>query len=370
MRLRLPGQVFDAETGLNQNYFRDYDPELGRYTTPDPMGLEGGLNPYLYADADPLSKADPLGLYSVDVHYYMTLFLARVAGVDLQTALTIAQATQHIDENPDTWPLDADHPIESNNPLTSDARNKLSKYHFTTSSPDWYNPFDYDPSRTFAEQAYFLAFGTEAQSYIERRYKNPTNPQLTRLMNASTNAPTPCARAQFFGEFLHAFEDSFTHRNQTNDPIRLNANTGHLAWGHSPDLTYNHVVTFSPFVASIGTWNQNEARTYQMEYEVFVKMREFGGTTGKNMHTGQSIRFRDIADFLEDWNKIHDEGAKISALRAKLDNFGLGPLPTFDNICATVKRQAYLGGLNQSSYDGTILPSQTATQAQVAAACR
>ncbi|MDO9190628.1 MAG: RHS repeat-associated core domain-containing protein, partial [Sulfurimicrobium sp.] len=36
--LRLPGQYWDEETGLHYNYFRDYDPQVGRYTTSDPIG--------------------------------------------------------------------------------------------------------------------------------------------------------------------------------------------------------------------------------------------------------------------------------------------------------------------------------------------
>jgi RHS repeat-associated protein len=36
--LRLPGQYFMAETGLNQNTARDYDPLVGRYVEPDPIG--------------------------------------------------------------------------------------------------------------------------------------------------------------------------------------------------------------------------------------------------------------------------------------------------------------------------------------------
>jgi RHS repeat-associated protein len=58
----LPGQYFDEETGLHYNYFRDYDPLTGRYVHSDPIGLEGGLNPYLYAEGDPLRYSDPLGL--------------------------------------------------------------------------------------------------------------------------------------------------------------------------------------------------------------------------------------------------------------------------------------------------------------------
>ncbi len=62
LNLRLPGQVFDRESNLHYNYFRDYDPASGRYVQSDPIGLEGGVNTYAYVGGNPLSLVDSLGL--------------------------------------------------------------------------------------------------------------------------------------------------------------------------------------------------------------------------------------------------------------------------------------------------------------------
>jgi len=60
--LRFPGQYYQAETGLNQNWNRDYDPIVGRYIESDPIGLAAGVNTYAYALDSTLRNTDPTGL--------------------------------------------------------------------------------------------------------------------------------------------------------------------------------------------------------------------------------------------------------------------------------------------------------------------
>ena len=57
---RFLGQVEDAETGLHYNRYRTYDPETGRYLTPDPIGLRGGFDLYAYGP-NPVGWVDPMG---------------------------------------------------------------------------------------------------------------------------------------------------------------------------------------------------------------------------------------------------------------------------------------------------------------------
>ncbi|WP_230961138.1 MULTISPECIES: RHS repeat-associated core domain-containing protein [Burkholderia] len=54
-------EYLDRETGLHYNLFRYYDPDTGRFISPDPIGLVGGLNLYQYAP-NPNSWIDPWGL--------------------------------------------------------------------------------------------------------------------------------------------------------------------------------------------------------------------------------------------------------------------------------------------------------------------
>jgi RHS repeat-associated protein len=79
--VRFPGQYYQAETGLNQNWHRDYDSAVGRYVEPDPLlqpnrflqdelafyvpiliKAPTWLHPYTYVRSRPAQDADALGL--------------------------------------------------------------------------------------------------------------------------------------------------------------------------------------------------------------------------------------------------------------------------------------------------------------------
>lgn len=60
--LRFPGQRYDSASGLNYNYFRDYEAATGRYVESDPIGLFGGLSTFSYVLSNPLKLRDPMGL--------------------------------------------------------------------------------------------------------------------------------------------------------------------------------------------------------------------------------------------------------------------------------------------------------------------
>jgi RHS repeat-associated protein len=66
---RFTGSEFDPETGLYNYRFRYYDPSIGRFLSEDPIGFNGGNDFYPYADGNPVSNVDPLGL-DTKVCYY------------------------------------------------------------------------------------------------------------------------------------------------------------------------------------------------------------------------------------------------------------------------------------------------------------
>jgi RHS repeat-associated protein len=106
---RFPGQYHDKETGLHYNWQRYYDPSTGRYLTPDPIGLAGGMNLFLYAKGNPVNIIDPFGLWGEDVHSgignssYGTYTWAQQAGFSPNQAELISRGNQGTDSGFGSW---------------------------------------------------------------------------------------------------------------------------------------------------------------------------------------------------------------------------------------------------------------------------
>lgn len=242
--LRLAGHWFDPETGRHENGWRSYVPEHGRYAQPDPLGPQAGSNERTYAQGDPINRIDPFGLYEIDVHYYLTYFLARAAGVSPQRAYTVALAAQYVDDNPQTRPETA---------ANAQAR---GLYHFV-----------------------MAGFDTSADA--STRYFNPRSPQLVNLYQASSRSlASECARALLLGEFLHTFEDTFSHRDSNNVPF--GATLGHLFAGHDPDQTYDVVNSAAPEGSALRRFVDypwNEERSMRMAQETYGVLQKYFGST-------------------------------------------------------------------------------------------
>ncbi|MBP5761172.1 MAG: RHS repeat-associated core domain-containing protein [Verrucomicrobia bacterium] len=66
-RFLFQGREYDYDTALY--YFRNrwYEPETGRWLSPDPIGISGGLNLYTFCGNDPVNFIDPDGLWTFTI---------------------------------------------------------------------------------------------------------------------------------------------------------------------------------------------------------------------------------------------------------------------------------------------------------------
>ncbi|MCA1857554.1 DUF6531 domain-containing protein [Massilia oculi] len=96
--LRFQGQYHDVETGLHYNRFRYYDPDCGRFVSPDPIGLAGGNNAYQYAP-NPVAWADPLGLSACAC----TAATINASTLDKATSEAVLNTEKGLRPNPDSY---------------------------------------------------------------------------------------------------------------------------------------------------------------------------------------------------------------------------------------------------------------------------
>jgi len=79
---------------------RDLDPQTGRYIEPDPLGLRGGINLFIYAGDNPINDADPLGLWSSKSGAYVhqrAIYLTIGKNIPRNQHLSLIRAQEYAD---------------------------------------------------------------------------------------------------------------------------------------------------------------------------------------------------------------------------------------------------------------------------------
>jgi RHS repeat-associated protein len=196
------GEQHDPDLQMYNLRARYYNPAAGRFGQGDPFSpnQQGGMNLYTYCADDPVNSADPSGLYEIDVHEYLTRFLAQALGYT--NAISLGRETQRLDE---------------------DERSAMIGLR-----PNYTAMFEYH--------------------FVSRE-------QLSKLAGHMS----PQGPDRVVGEFLHAQEDTYAHStgagnrdwyyygnlglSSTDTPFLSNGGfIGHAWYGHQPDFTWNDPV--------------------------------------------------------------------------------------------------------------------------------
>jgi RHS repeat-associated protein len=212
------GEYLDRDLQQYNLQARFYNPSTGRFSAIDPFSPNqlSGANLYAYCGNDPINNSDPSGMYEIDVHQFLTRFLAEKAGFGAQ-AETIGFQTQQLDA-----------PGDSRSAMINDLPNhyNMEAYHFVSQhrlSELW-------------SSAYF--WGKPNGKFFE-----------------------------WSGEYFHALEDTYAHCTGVGDRnwdyYGSVTGLGHGPLGHEPDHTW-----------------RDAAKGMKMAEEVYSKLIDFSIVNG------------------------------------------------------------------------------------------
>jgi RHS repeat-associated protein len=125
--LRFPVQMYQTETGLNQNYFRDFDPAVGRYVESDPVGLKSGINTYAFVGGNPIGEVDPFGLWGTEAHN--AIIQALFPGLTWGQLLAVERGSAEVDSPTNQGPATAyQHAMRAPNQSAADAQRRMCAF--------------------------------------------------------------------------------------------------------------------------------------------------------------------------------------------------------------------------------------------------
>ena len=263
------GRERDPDTGLLYYRARWYDPQVGRFISEDPIGLGGGINSFAYVANNPTGHTDPTGLYDIDVHYYLTYYLARSTGCfgDWE-ARQIAEGDQHSDEDDDKKPGwgNAIAMIGGQPTIVPDIAQRYRNVAFHSFG-------------TYSQNA------SRATELLFQAYHQSRNPFL-------------------FGTYLHFMQDGFSHADYA----------GNDTWGQATGGQRVDHTNFDP------------KKAMDMAHATFDALRGFGNRNGCGCNGEPDWKV--VQDFIDvgyaSWNPL-DFGWEVSdaQLRRKIQILGV-----------------------------------------------
>jgi RHS repeat-associated protein len=222
-RYGFTGREREALTGLQYNRARFYDPQLGRFISEDPIALSGGMNQFAYVHNNPQNRTDPSGLFDVDVHYYLTYYLALKTGCFSDSeARLIAEGDQRSDKDADKKPG-----------LGLKTKRRAGKIVVVPNLDQQ------------ARNRDFHSFGTAEQN-------------ARRAAELFAQATGPNGGFWQFGTYLHFLQDSFSHREYA----------GNTTWGQSSGINSRDHTSFDP------------EKAMKMAHDTYDALKKFGEMRG------------------------------------------------------------------------------------------
>lgn len=88
----------------------------------DGIFKSSNLGMYIFTSNNPLKRVDPEGQYDIDVHYYLTYYLAMKAGCSDKDSLELATYNQFTDDDPRTSPITLNETIRRKYHFADDKR--------------------------------------------------------------------------------------------------------------------------------------------------------------------------------------------------------------------------------------------------------
>ena len=242
--IRFSTKYTDDETDLVYYGFRYYQPDTGKWIGQDPIAESGGVNLSAFNSNDAVNQVDAQGLYEIDVHYYLTYFLAgKHRCFNDQAAKNIANFDQGTDEDPTTMP-----------------------------GPGWY-PLPLDPTRLFApngvggmivhklrKKGFPVVDNNDYRQQGANIYYHALHPGAApgkgnqSLWNKATEK---CGDFKALGQYMHYLQDTYSHEGYP-DPA-----CGHGCKDqHKPDHTI--VSSQKTLAAAKATWDALNAYAKKM----------------------------------------------------------------------------------------------------------